>query len=133
MGDELWCGQTQNEVNLEFDLKFDLEDQGWSLHKTIETLSKLFCTFGPNLVMLAWTGPELSHGQASDWHRLTHTHRHTDTGNDNTRKPKLASGKNFIREDQEVIHPLLKSLISHINSTLYLRLKSQEISNSATW
>ena len=41
--------------------------------KTIGTLTKVFCIFGPNLVILAWTGPELSHGQASDWY--THTHR----------------------------------------------------------
>ena len=44
-------------------------------------------------------GPELSRGQASDWHtdRQTdrHTHTHTDAGNDNTRRPKLASGKNW--------------------------------------
>ena len=29
----------------------------------IEILTKVFCTSGPNLVMLAWTGDELSHGQ----------------------------------------------------------------------
>ena len=89
MGDELWCGQAQNGVNLDFDLKFGLEGHGRSLRKTIGTLTKLFCTFGPNLVILAGTGPELSRRQASDWH----THRHTDAGNDNTRRPKLASGK----------------------------------------
>ena len=33
----------------------------------------MFCTFGPNLPILAWTDPELSRGQASDWHILTHT------------------------------------------------------------
>ena len=94
MGDELWCGQAQNGVDSEFDLKFGLEGQGLSLHKTIGTLTKLFYTFGPNLVILAWTGPELSRGQASDWHTDWHTHRHTDAGNDNTRRPNLASGKN---------------------------------------
>ena len=45
--------------------------------KIIRTLAKIFCIFGPNLVILAWTGPELSCGQASDWHRLTHGHTHT--------------------------------------------------------
>ena len=81
---------------------FYLEGQGWSLHKTIGTLTNLFCNFVPNLVILAWTGPELSHGQATDWHRLTHTrththtHTHTDACNDNTRRPKLASGKNAL-------------------------------------
>ena len=93
MDDELWCGQAQNGVNLDFDLIFDLECQCRLLHKTIGTLTKLFCTFGLNLVILAWMGPELSRGQASDWH--TDWHTHTDAGNDNTRRPKLASGKNW--------------------------------------
>ena len=63
MGDELWCGQAQNGVNFDFDLKFDLEGQGWLPPKTIGTLTKVFCIFGPNLVILAWTGDELSRGQ----------------------------------------------------------------------
>ena len=29
-------------------------------------LTKVFCTSGPNLVILAWTGDELSHGQAQN-------------------------------------------------------------------
>ena len=49
----------------------------------------MFCSSGPNLVILAWTGDKLSRGQASD----CRTHRQTDGGNDNTRRPKLASGK----------------------------------------
>ena len=89
------CGQAQNEVNLDFHVKFDLEGQGWSVHKTIGTLTKVFCIFGPNLVILAWTGPELSRGQASDWQTDRQTNRQTDAGNDNTRRPKLASGKNL--------------------------------------
>ena len=68
MGGELWCGQAHNGVNLEFDLKFDLEGQGRSLHKTVGTLIKLFSTLGLNLVILVWMGPELSRRQASDWH-----------------------------------------------------------------
>ena len=79
MGDELWCGQAQNGIYLEFDLKFDLEGQGASLHKIIEILNKVFYTFSPNLVIPAWTGPELSHRQASDWHTGWHTHTHTQT------------------------------------------------------
>ena len=39
--------------------------------QTIGTLTKVFCIFGPNLVILAWTGPELSRGLT---HRLTDTH-----------------------------------------------------------
>ena len=94
---ELWGGQAQNEVKFDFQVKFDLEDQGRSSPKTIETLTKVFCTFVSNLVILDWTSGELSCGQAHDWH----THGHTDTqdaDNDNTRRPKLASGKNWIRE-----------------------------------
>ena len=33
MGGELWCGQAQNGVNLDFQVKFDLEGQGRSVHK----------------------------------------------------------------------------------------------------
>ena len=90
MGGELWRGQAQNGVNLDFQVKFDLKGQGRSVHKTIGILTKVLCIVGPNLVILAWTGPELSRGQGSDWH--TDRHTHTDVGNDNTRKPKLASG-----------------------------------------
>ena len=92
IGGELWFGQAQNGVNFEFGVKFDLEGQGQLPPKTIGNLTKVFCFSGPNLVILAWTGHELPSGQASDWY--THTHTHTDTGNDNTRRPKLASGKN---------------------------------------
>ena len=63
MSDELWCWQAQNGVNFDFDLKFDLEGQSWLPLKTIGTLTKVFCIFGPNLVILAWTGDELSRGQ----------------------------------------------------------------------
>ena len=94
MGDELWCGQALIGVNLAFDLKFDLDFQGQLLHKTTGTLTKFLCTFGPNLVILAWTRPALLHRHASDWHTDWHTHRHTDAGNDNTPRPKMASGKN---------------------------------------
>ena len=46
-------------------------------------------------MILAWTGPALSRGQASDWRTdgLTDTYTHTNAGNDNTRRPKLASGE----------------------------------------
>ena len=54
-------------------------------------LTKVFCTYVSNLVILAWTADELSCGQASDWY--IHTDRYTDMGDDNTWRPKLASGK----------------------------------------
>ena len=110
MGDELWCGQASNGVNWEFEGQgrslhktigiFDLEGQGQSLHKTIGILTKVFCTFDPNLLILARTTHELLRGQASDWHTdwhtraHTHTHTHTEAGNDNTQRPKLDSGEN---------------------------------------
>ena len=75
IGDELWCGQSQNGVNLDFWVKLDLDGQGRLLHKTIKTLTNVFCSFDPNLVIVAWTGPELSRGQASDWHTDWQTHR----------------------------------------------------------
>ena len=88
--------QAQKGVNFDFEVKFDLEGQGQSPPNTIGILTKVFYNFGPNLAILAWTGPELLRGQASDWHTDWHTHTdtHTDAGDDNTRRPKLASGKN---------------------------------------
>ena len=93
MGDELSRGQAQNGVNFDFEVKFDLEGQGQSPPKTIGILTKVFYTYGPNLVILAWMGDELSRGQTwwrTDWR----TDGRTDAGNDNTRRPILASGKN---------------------------------------
>ena len=76
-GDELSCRQAQNEVTFDFEVKFDLEGQGQSLPKTSRVLTKVFYTYGPNLVTLAWTGDELSRRQAHDWHTEVHTHRQT--------------------------------------------------------
>ena len=63
MGNELWCGQAQNGVNSDFEFIFDLESQGQLPHNTIGTLTRVFYTYGPNLVILAWMGDELSCGQ----------------------------------------------------------------------
>ena len=78
-GDELSNGQAQNGVNFYFEVKFDLEDQGQSPHKTIGILTKVFYTYGANLVILAWTGVELSPGQASDYRTDGRTDRQTQT------------------------------------------------------
>ena len=78
-GDELSHGKAQNRVNFEFEVKFDLEGQGQSPPKTIGILTMVFYTFGPDLAILAWTGPELSRGQASDWRTDWHTHTRTHT------------------------------------------------------
>ena len=61
-------------------------------------LTKVFCTSGPNLVMLvAWMGDESSRGHTHDWYRQTdwRTDGHTDAGNNNNQRPKLASANNF--------------------------------------
>ena len=63
---ELSRGQAQNWVKFDFQVQFDLEGQGQSPPKTIGTLTKVFCTSGTNLVILARTDDELSCGQASD-------------------------------------------------------------------
>ena len=87
-GDESSRGQAQNGVNFEFEAKFDLEGQGQSPPKTIGILTKVFYTYGVNLVILAWSGVKLSRGQT--WRR---TDVRTYAGNDDTRRPILASGK----------------------------------------
>ena len=93
-GDELSCRQAQNGVTFDFEVKFDLEGQGQSPPKTIGIFTKVFYTYGLNLVILAWTGDEVSRGQASDYRTHGRTDTQTDAGNDNTRRPKLTSGKN---------------------------------------
>ena len=55
-------------------------------------LCKVFCTSGPNLVIIDWTGDKLSSRQA--WGQWKNTHRQADAGNDSTQRPKLSSGKN---------------------------------------
>ena len=52
--------------NWTFEVKFDPEDQVQLSPKTIEVLTKLFSTFGPNLVILAWMGNELWCGQTQN-------------------------------------------------------------------
>ena len=111
-GDELLRGQAQNGVNFDFEVKFDLEGQGQSHHKTIGISTKVFYTYGPNLVILAWTGDELSGGQS--WWR-------TDAGNDNTRRPILALGKQqdvkFGHEWYEIFFkPFQPLLLTHFAS-----------------
>ena len=48
--------QTQNGVNFDFEVQFDLEGQGQSPPKTKGILTKVFYTYGTNLVILVWTG-----------------------------------------------------------------------------
>ena len=49
-----------------FENKFYLTCQAQSTPKTIGILTKVICTSGPNFVVLAWTGDELSCGQAQN-------------------------------------------------------------------
>ena len=42
------------------------KDQDQSIPKLIGILTQVFCTFGPNLVTLAWTGDELSRPEAQN-------------------------------------------------------------------
>ena len=51
-GDKLLYGQAQNGINLDLQVKFDIEDQGQSTPKTIGFLTVLRCISGPNLVIL---------------------------------------------------------------------------------
>ena len=88
-GDELSRGQAQNGVNFDFEVKFDLEGQDQTPPKTIGILTKVFNTYGPNLVILAKTDDELSRGQASGYRTQT------DTQTDRHRQqqyPKVKTG-----------------------------------------
>ena len=44
----------------------EIEGQDQSIPKLIGILTQVFCTFGPNLVILAWTGYELLGRQAQN-------------------------------------------------------------------
>ena len=52
-GEKLSCGQAQNEVKFDFQVKFDFEAQSRSPPKIIGISTKVFCISDPNLVMLA--------------------------------------------------------------------------------
>ena len=90
MDDELLYGQAQNRVKFYYKLKFDLEGQGQSFPKTIKILTKVhlwskFSDSGLNgSQVIVRTSSGLTHGS---------TNTQTDATNDNTRRPKLASGK----------------------------------------
>ena len=60
--------------NLEFQVKFYLEGQGHTSLKSIGLFIKVFLHLLSELVILAWVGDELSHGQSQ---RLTHTDTQT--------------------------------------------------------
>ena len=96
--DDLWGEQAQKEVKFDFQVKFDLEGQDRSSTKTIGTLTKIFCTFLLNLVILAWTSGELSCGQTRDWYT------HTDT---QTQATTIPEGQNWPRVKIVLSKPLI--------------------------
>ena len=57
--------QAQTGANFDFEVKFYLEGQIQPTPK-IRILTKVVYTYGPNLMILAWTGNELSRGQSCD-------------------------------------------------------------------
>ena len=94
IGGESWDGQAQNGVKFDFKIEFDLEGQSQSPSKTIGIWSKVFHTYGANIVILAWTGDELSRGQASDYR----THRRTQR---QTQATTIPEGQNWPRVKTE--------------------------------
>ena len=86
--------QAKNGVNFDFQVQFDLEDHRQSPHKTTGILIKVFYISDPNLVILAWTVDELSHGQAHNWRTDTHTHTHAGLGQNWPRVKRSASNSN---------------------------------------
>ena len=90
--DKLSCGQAQNEVKFDFQVRFDLEGQGPSPQNNRnlnQGLLHLYTKFGYSSLTGWWVIV-----RTNKWLIHTRTNRHTDAGNDNTRRPKLASGKN---------------------------------------
>ena len=76
MGGELWRGETQNGVNLVFQVKFDLEGQGRSVHKLIGTLTKVFWHLWSNFGEPSLNGSRVI-ARTNKW--LTHRQTYTQT------------------------------------------------------
>ena len=88
--------QAQNGVNLDFQAQFDLEDHCQSTPQNNRDLNQgllhLWSKFGDPSLNGWWIIARTS-SWLTDTQTHTHTHTHTRAGNDNTRRPKLASGK----------------------------------------
>ena len=61
---QIFQRRKKDENKQDFWKKLNLTSRAQSTHKTIGMLTKVFCNSGSNLVILAWKGGELSHGQA---------------------------------------------------------------------
>ena len=95
-GGEWSCGQAQNSVHFDFQVKFDLEGQGQSTPKTIGILTKMFCMSCSNLVILAGTSHKLSRGQARDWRSHEQTQATTIPEGQNWPRVKTTDSIRFI-------------------------------------
>ena len=77
----------------------------------------MFCSCGPNLVILAWTRDKLSHGQASAYR----THRHTDR---QTQPTTIPEGQNWPRVKNKVrccyYHWRLSEICNHFDLNFLL-------------
>ena len=81
----------------DFENKLNLTCQAQSTPKTIGILTKVFYIYGPNLVILAETGDELSRGQAHDWCTDgQHTHRQTQA-------TTIPEGQNWPRVKSQIM------------------------------
>ena len=57
----------KSEANIQdFEIKLNLTYEARSIPRILGILTKVFCTSGSHLVVLAWTGDELSSGQAQN-------------------------------------------------------------------
>ena len=57
--------------------------------------------------------------QVIDTHTHRHTDRHTDAGDDNTRRPKLASGKNSSKSQDVLINSSSLDKMAAISQTTF--------------
>ena len=119
-GGEWSCGQAQNSVNFDFQVKFDLEGQGQSTPKTIGILTKMFCMSGSNLVILAGTSHKLSCGQARDWRPHEQTQATTIPEGQNWPRVKMFTGPSYkLLSTFMVISDVYRSFIR--NKTIFTK------------
>ena len=119
-GGEWSCGQVQNCVNFDFQVKFDLEGQGHSTPKTIGILTKLLCMSGSSLVILAGTSDKLSRGQAHDWRPHGQMQATTIPEGQNWPRVKTFRGYSILRTEPLILcHMLLAHVIYGPVSEIY--------------
>ena len=90
------------------------------------TLTKVFYTYGSNLVILAWTGDELSRGQASDYR----THGRTDgRTHRQTQATTIPEGQNWPRVKTEHVCDIVE-IPQSCMATAMSRPPAQDIWNT---